>query len=116
MIEFVLMAEVLAGTVSQSTCEGRIGVRVNYSSGKILRIYQNSPAAWNSLHKNDVVLEVDGKKDNCENISGNPGSFVHLKVKRVFEIPAASACEKPTEITQIFELDIERIERWKIGI
>lgn len=116
MIELLLAAQILTGTVSHSTCEGRIGINVDYSSGRINRIYENSPAAWYSLRKGDVVLEVDGKLHNCENISGEPGSLVHLKVKRTCSIPATSAREKSTKVEQIFELDVVRIERWKLGI
>jgi predicted metalloprotease with PDZ domain len=65
----------------RSKCEGRIGVRIA-SNGKIDRVHPQSPAEQAGLQPKDVVKSVDGKRNNIDNISGVPGSYVHLVVER----------------------------------
>lgn len=67
--------------------EGRIGVQVDYSSGKIGYVYKECPAREAGLMKGDKVIIVDGKpgygKDsNSPNISGTPGTDVDITVLR----------------------------------
>lgn len=61
--------------------EGRIGVRIS-TFGRIAKVHPGSPADAAGLQRNDTVILVDGKKHAIDEISGEPGTTVHLKVKR----------------------------------
>jgi predicted metalloprotease with PDZ domain len=65
-----------------SVNEGRIGVRISSSSGLVGFVHPGSPAEKVGLQKNDKVVLVDGKKHNVDRISGDPGTIVHLDVRR----------------------------------
>ena len=65
----------------RETPEGHIGVRIS-THGKIAYVHPGSPAERAGLQTDDSVITVDGKKHNVENISGDPGTVVHLEVRR----------------------------------
>lgn len=89
----------LEGGVVKSTGEGRVGIKINYSSGFIEEVYRHSPAKLAGVRYGDKVLLVDGKKNYCDHIHGEPGTYVHLQILRKKEI---------------VEFNLERVERWKI--
>lgn len=103
-----LMAVLLTGSVEHSVHidkpatdkDGRVGIRVHYSSGKIQHVYKNSPAKYAGIQPGDVVLEVDGRHNSCHQIHGMPGTLVHLKLARGEET---------------FEMDVMRAERSELG-
>lgn len=92
----------LSGSVAHSVHidrdekDGRVGVRVDYSSGKIQHVYKDSPAMYAGIRKGDVVLTVDGATKACRKIHGLPGTSVHLQLTRANEEP--------------YELDVMRAE------
>lgn len=103
MLNFIL-GVVLAGQVSSdlqytSPVEGRIGVKIDHASGKIGSVYKVSPAQDAGILKNDKVILVDNLEKNCDNISGEPGTVVNIKLLR-----------KGKEL----EFNIVRIERWRL--
>jgi predicted metalloprotease with PDZ domain len=62
--------------------EGRIGIRISHSNGLIAYVHPGSPAEKVGLQKEDLVMAVDGRKHAVDEISGDPGTTVHLDVKR----------------------------------
>lgn len=82
--------------------DGRVGVRVSYASGKILRVFKNSPAMYAGIQKGDVVRAVDGETNACRKIHGTQGTSVHLKLERANGIP--------------YELDVMRADASEFGI
>lgn len=61
--------------------EGRIGVRIS-TAGRIGYVHPHSPAEQAGLKTDDVVQVVDGRKHDIDDISGDPGTMVHLVVQR----------------------------------
>ncbi len=81
--------------------DGRVGVRVEYSSGKIQHVYKDSPAMYAGIRKGDTVLTVDGAEKSCRKIHGLPGTSVHLQLTR--------------ENAEPYELDVMRAESKAFG-
>jgi S1-C subfamily serine protease len=61
--------------------EGRVGIRIN-TAGNIEYVHPGSPAESAGLLAKDTVVSVDGRQHAVEDISGEPGSTVHLEVRR----------------------------------
>lgn len=97
----------LSGSVEQSVYidrarkDGRVGVRVAYSSGKIQHVYKDSPAMYAGIRKGDTVLTVDGAEKSCRKIHGTAGTSVHLQLAR--------------ENGEPYELDVMRAESRSFG-
>lgn len=80
--------------------EGRIGIQVDYTSGKVGKVYKQSPAYQKGIRVGDKIILVDGKENNSHSIHGTPGTVVNLKIK--------------TKNGEIREVSVVRIERYKI--
>jgi hypothetical protein len=65
---------------------GRIGVRINIT--EIQEIYPDTPASRAGILPGDKIIEINGKEnlsgfDLINELHGEPGSNVHIKIKRM---------------------------------